>query len=350
VYVRPDEKGLKAVSASFQGHLALLEEKFSSPADLPSALRRAGATDLLNSEDMLQNLYADPRYSIDQLTFLRARLLDVWLGDWDRHEKQWSWATMPQPHGRTRYLPLPKDRDQVFYRFDDGALPWFASRPFIAPQFQTFKPKYGNIRGLVQQATFIDQRSLSQRTRADFQQMARAVQARLPDSLIERAVRRFPPAVFALEGPRTMAALQARRETLPEAADKFYLAMARQPVVSGTTRPERFEVRRFADSVVVRIFASVLGADSLRYRRTFLPAETHRIRLDGLSGSDVFDIQTPGRVPRIHLLFLDGPDTNVVRRTGSARRLRFFAEGRGKRQRAAVRPRFLAAPKHSNDE
>lgn len=52
-------------------------------------------------------------------------MLDAWLGDWDRHAGQWTWAQVPAPGapaGRFRYQPVPKDRDMVFYRAADGSL------------------------------------------------------------------------------------------------------------------------------------------------------------------------------------------------------------------------------------
>ncbi len=122
---------------------------------------------------MLKRVYENASHSIDEPEFLRARLLDVWLGDWDRHEGQWDWAEFKQADGRVRYQAIPKDRDQVYFRFDDGLVPWLVSLPFIVPRFQTFKANYGNVAGLVQQGSFIDQRGLAQMTRADFRRMAR---------------------------------------------------------------------------------------------------------------------------------------------------------------------------------
>ena len=324
VYVRADENGLGEISGRFQGQLALLEEKYNSPASRSPAL--SAASDLLDGPEMLQQVYADPRQRIDQQAFLRARLLDVWLGDWDRHEGQWNWAAFREKDGRTRYQAIPKDRDQVFFRFADGLLPWLVSRSIIAPKFQTFSTHYGNVRGLVKQAVFIDQRGLNACTRADFRRVATALQARLPDSLIRRALHRLPPTVYQLVGDETADALRARRAALPAAAAEFYRGLARRPVVGGTAQAERFVVRRTADSVTVAVFAPSLGADSLRYRRTFFPGETAQITLDGLGGNDVFDIQTAAAQPagHIRLMLIGGPGADRVYYTGTARRVRYY--------------------------
>ncbi|MBD2768989.1 hypothetical protein IC235_13940 [Hymenobacter sp. BT664] len=341
VYVRDDETGLGAMSERFRGKVALLEEKYAVLASRTPDL--AGATGFVDSEGMLQNVYAHPCYALDQLAFLRARLLDVWLGDWDRHEGQWQWAAFPEAAGRVQYRPIPKDRDQVYFKLDDGLVPWLLTR--LAPQFQTFKAHYGNVAGLVKQARFIDHRGLSQLTRADFQRLAADLQRRLPDSLIDQALRRLPPAVFALEGPHLAAALKARREALPQAADAFYLTLAHSPVLGGTAEPERFVVHRYPDSTTVQVFSATLahlrpGGDSLRFRRTYLTPETRRLTLEGLGGDDVFEVITTGAGRPIRLRLFGGPGHDQLRLQGSPQRLALFDDAADMRADAGPRPQL----------
>ena len=230
-YVLAAEPALGPAAAQFGGKLTLLEEKFDGPQNLTPAF--GSATDLLDSEDMLRRRYLDPTHRIDQVAFARARLLDLWIGDWDRHEGQWQWAEYAGPR-QTLYQPVPKDRDQAFFRFDDGALPWLMSRKWAVRKFRTFKPRYEDIGGLTKNARFIDARGLNAVTRAQFQTLALDLQSRLTDSVIAAAVRRLPPPVYALEGPRLAAALRARRAALPAAADQFYHLLARCVTVAGT--------------------------------------------------------------------------------------------------------------------
>jgi hypothetical protein len=328
VYVRPDETGLGAQSELFQGKLALLEEKFNARASATPDL--AGATGFAGGEAMLKQVYRHPTHYIDQPAFLRARLLDVWLGDWDRHEGQWSWAEFREAGGRVRYLGIPKDRDQVYFRFDDGMIPWLAARRGIAPKFQTFRNEYNSIVGLVHQAQFIDQRALSRMTRADFARTALDLQRRLPDSVIARALRRLPPAVQALESARLGAALRARRASLPQAADAYYRTLARTPVVGGTARAERFVVYRYADSTTVSVFSALEkqqpAGNFLHFQRTYFPAETRYISLSGLGADDIFEITTtPGARP-MRLRLYGGAGHDELRLQGSAHRLRCYDE------------------------
>ena len=347
VYVRADEQGLGSMSERFWGKLALLEEKYSTRTARTPDL--AGATNFVGSEAMLNGVYEHPRHFIDQAEFLRARLFDVWLGDWDRHERQWQWASFAEPGGRVRYRGIPKDRDQVYFRFDDGLIPWLASRRFIAPQFQTFAPKYNNVAGLVRQARFIDQRGLAQLARADFRRVARDLQRRLPDTLIERAMRRLPPAVRALEGQRIGAALKARRQSLPQAAEAFYLSLAREPTLGGTAQAERFEVHRYPDSTTVRVFSAGRSRpeadDSLRFQRTYFASETRKLSLEGLGGDDVFEVTTTGAGRPLALVLHGGPGHDQLRLHGSGSGLQLYDNAPDLRAAGAPPPR-LPPKKH----
>lgn len=72
------------------------------------------ADDILNTQDLLLEVRESKDAYVDEDMFIRARLLDMLLGDWDRHEGQYEWAEFEDEDGKKRYLPIAKDRDQVF--------------------------------------------------------------------------------------------------------------------------------------------------------------------------------------------------------------------------------------------
>ncbi|GAB3847029.1 hypothetical protein GCM10028822_07860 [Hymenobacter terrigena] len=307
-YVRADDPAFQTDSLRhFRGQLAYLEEKAAPTTPPPAAV--------VNSTKAFAAAFASPEQRFVPADLLRARLLDGWLGDWDRHPGQWSWAVM-RPTESTpaaaALVPLPKDRDMVLYRLDDGALGWLIGHVFLR-HWATFGPKYKNPAGLLGSGHYLDQRILNGLSRAQFRAAAVAMQQRLPDSLIARAIHRLPPAAFALEGPRTIAALQARRAALPALADGFYLGLAKRPRIGGTAQAERFTIRRYADSTVVIVESIAAGASAAPLlHRAFLPAETRLIQLEGLAGDDVFTVEERGasaaRKPAIRIYGGAGKD------------------------------------------
>jgi hypothetical protein len=69
----------------------------------------AGAERVAGTDRVLKHLDEDPAgHRVDARAFLEARLVDVLMGDWDRHEGQWGWARYG-PEGRYRWVPVPEE-------------------------------------------------------------------------------------------------------------------------------------------------------------------------------------------------------------------------------------------------
>lgn len=155
----------------------------------------------------------------------------------------------------------------------------------------------------MQQGHYLDEHGLISLTAGQFRAAAAAMQGQLTDAAIDAALRRLPPAAYALEGPYLAGAPRQRRAALPHVAAVLYRRLSRRPTVDGTAQAERFVVRRHADSATVAVYAPALGPDSLLLARTFFGRETKAIALEGLEGADVFEVTEVGpraaRGPRL---------------------------------------------------
>jgi hypothetical protein len=285
--------------------LFLLEEKFSdrSVAAFKSALG------VYNSVEMLDQHFRYANHLIDQRSFLRCRLFDMLLGDWDRHEGQWNWIAFPAGR-QVWYKPIPKDRDQAFSRYRDGLLPWLLTRDFALRKFGHFDAELENITPFTVNGGFLDERALNALHREDFLQAARALQTALTDQVIDQAVKQFPPPIYKLAGKDTADKLKQRRQQLPRAALAYYRHLARNVVVTGTDEREKFVVKRINDrQTLVQVFQPVGGKC---YQRFFNREETDSITLHGLAGDDEFDLS--GKVAQgITIKVVGGLGADVIR-------------------------------------
>ncbi|GGK84127.1 hypothetical protein GCM10011405_35040 [Rufibacter glacialis] len=291
VYVLPADQSFKQYSNLFGNKLFLLEEKFSTKTSLTEKF--GAASDLVSSEEMLQQRFGSSRHRIDQWAFARARLLDLLISDWDRHEGQWDWAVYAQEN-EFWYKPVPKDRDQALCRYDDGLIPWLATRKFAARKFESFHEEFKDVFGLTINAAFLDARALSEVSLVDFRRLAREMQLALSDSVLREAVRQMPPSVYDLVGEDTFQKLRSRRQLLVQTAEEYYKILAKEVAVVGSDEPERFVVQRLSQGrTVVEVFR--LGKGNMNgaklYSRTFFASETERINLYGLKGHDIFDLK-----------------------------------------------------------
>lgn len=287
VYVLPSDTTFGKHSDKFQDRVFMIEEKYNDENTITPML--GNAVDIAGSGKMLKKRFGKDNHFIDQREFARARLFDLLINDWDRHEGQWEWAVYEDGDNK-RYRAIPKDRDNAFFKFDDGIIPWLFSRKWAIRKFETFGPRYKDVYALMMNARFIDSRALTELAAEDYQQLATELQAALTDDVIERAVRQFPPKVYKQLGEETVSILKSRRDLLPQAAQEFYLHLAKNPLVIGTDEEERFEVERLNnEETSVKVIR--LSDDKQVYHRVFKRSETKQITLHGLAEDDEFEVK-----------------------------------------------------------
>lgn len=127
LYYIPKQTALKDYNEDFGDELYMIEEH---AGDGHGDLASYGYSNELKSTDsMLEDLRDDEKYSVDSELYLRARLFDMVLGDWDRHVDQWRWAEFKDENsGKVTYRPVPRDRDMVFSKHGDGVFMNLATR------------------------------------------------------------------------------------------------------------------------------------------------------------------------------------------------------------------------------
>ena len=289
VYVGADG-GLGKFKGEYGNALYLLEER-------PDGDQRAVASfghspRVVNSAHMLAELRRQPGCHVPARAYLRARLLDLLLGDWSRREDQWRWASFPEP-GRVAYRPVPRDRDQAFFLFDDGLITRLVS--WFAPKYQTFRGsiQLENVEGLTTTARALDRTLLTSLSSADFRQVADSVRAALGDAVLARAFAQGPPETRAAIAAQFVPLLRARREQLPAVAQRYFELLNREAWLIGTDQAERFVLSGAGGGLLrVQMLARRPGRpDSLLLARTFAVPITKTLDLYGLGGDDRFELR-----------------------------------------------------------
>ncbi len=275
--VMPDDPRLGEFRAEFAGLLGTIEIRPTEGSDDDPGF--AGADRIIGTDDLFERLERGPENRVDSRSFLAARLLDIYLGDWDRHQDQWRWARFGEPP--FEWQPIPRDRDQAFTRLD-GFLLWLAR--FNQPQLVGFGDEYPPMRNLTWNARDLDRRLLVDLERPVWDSIAGGLQARLTDSVIETAVERLPAAYRPLNGDALARALRRRRDRLRGASNAFYELLARHVDVHATDEDELVEVVRRDDALMEVTIRS--GASNPYYRRRLVGNETEEVRLYLHGGDD----------------------------------------------------------------
>ncbi|MDB5270298.1 MAG: hypothetical protein JWP58_3338 [Hymenobacter sp.] len=312
----PDDPGLGKFRAGYANALYLLEER--ADGDQRSTASFGHSPDVVNTRHMLATLRQRPGAQVAARAYLRARLLDMWLGDWSRREDQWRWASFPQA-GRVSYRPIPRDRDQAFFLFDDGVVTRLVS--WFVPKYHSFHEhiRLSTVAGLTTTARALDQTLLASLSAEDFRQEADSLRRRLTDVAIAQALTKGPAETRASIAARFGPLLRARRAQLPAVAQQYYENLAREAWVLGTDRAERFVLSGAGPN---RLRVQVLArrpnqADSLVSERVYDRKVTRQLDLFGLAGDDVFEFK-PTMASGFALRIYDGNGHDKILTTAAA--------------------------------
>lgn len=280
VYVPHDSAALGEFYKDFSGTLVLMEERAD---DNWEHLETFGySKEIKGTEKMLENIGEKQDKWVDQESYLRARLLDMLIGDWSRREDQWRWAEFEE-EGNTIYRPVPRDRDHAFFKFKDGLFTWLAH--FAKPNFHHFSPKIKRVKALNNAAGRIDRVLLNELTFDDWQRIAQEFYEEVSEKDIENAVEKLPAAIFELEGEQLIKRLESRRGDILRAATRYYEILSDEVTVQGTDKDEEFIISAISPEEVEVKVVSLKDGKHL-YSRKFYANETRKVILLGLGGDD----------------------------------------------------------------
>ncbi len=313
LYLLPDDSRLGEFRPEFAGLMGFLEDRVGGSRSVPA--HWGGATEIIDTDSLLARMARGPDDRVETRFFLTARLLDVLIGDWDRHAGQWSWARFGDVVPR-RWVPIPQDRDQAFAKYD-GVLLTVARQ--TAPQLTNFGANYPYLAGATWNGRDLDRRLLVELEWPVWESTAIGLQSALSDQVINEAVRALPPEHYALAGAKLAASLRSRRDHLLKAARGYYDLLAKQVDVHATDADDEASLTRESDGAVELTLAEPGKADDPYFRRRFDPA-TREVRLFLDGGDDRAVVRGGGGGPMLRVLAGEGQDRLVdSTRKGSER-------------------------------
>ncbi len=287
VYI-PNTPYLRQYQDEFGDMLAILEE---DPDENHEEIASLGnAENLVGTDKLLEEMEEDNDNEVDQPEYVRARLFDMLIGDWDRHEGQWRWVEEDKPGKGKLYIPVPEDRDQAFFKAE-GVLPWLATRRWGIRNVRNFGYEYRDVIGLNLNGLTLDRAFTSKITRQEWLRIAEDIKLNVTDEVIQQAVQRWPEPIRAQSADEIVAKLKSRRDKLPQAAAEYYDFLVQYVDITGSDKHERFEIKRINNKELeVTGYKISKEGEILEplYNRTFYTDETKEVRFYGMDGQDEF--------------------------------------------------------------
>lgn len=275
VYV-PDDPAFGEFRHIFANTLSMFEER-----------EPGGFEKNIGTDDVLEKMQDDNDHRINQQAVLKARIFDMFIMDFDRHEDQWRWGTDDEGEHKT-YYPIPRDRDQAFF-INKGFIPRRVKS--YMPKFQGFKAKADNINTFNFNAIDFDRTFLNATTKKDWENKTDTVLQQMTDSVIDFAMMQQPKEIHGFSLPEIAATLKNRREYLQKEVMEYYHFLAKQVLVAGSDKDEFFDVNVLPDK---NVNITVYNLDSenkptrIIYNRLFKEDETKEVVLYGLGNKDSF--------------------------------------------------------------
>lgn len=294
LYFIPDDPAYGIYQPVFANQVVTIEEKDPS----------FDHSDTKSSFKVFDNLVEDNDNRVDQHAVLRARLLDMLLGDFDRHFDQWKFGVADTGKGKL-YYPIPRDRDQALY-YSNGLLNKWVSG-YLLPFLKGFREDIPAVKWLNWPARDFDRLFLNQLDWKEWSATIQQVQRALTDDVLAAAVSHFPKEISAGSKATVLKKLKSRRDLLMKRGEEYYKFLAQQVNVLGSNKKELFTVTPAGDGYRVQVFKRNKATDSasLMYDRTFHRGETDEVRLYGFNNDDIFNVD-PAVSSRIRLRIIGG--------------------------------------------
>lgn len=315
IYYVPKQEALAVYNNDFGDELYMIEEHVS---DGHGNLKSFGFSNTIESTDnLMKKLRKDEKYLVDSEIYLRARLFDMVIGDWDRHVDQWRWAEFKDKKTKKIiYKPIPRDRDQAFSIMGDGGLMNIATR--IVPPLKLmegFMDDVRSIKGFNSSPFSLDMMLLNKTSIAQWNKQIKLIQDNLTESVIDDAILEFPEEVRGETTVKIKRILLARIKNLPKFANDYYKALNKFSVVTGTDKDDLFEIERQVNGLTKLTASRIKNGDKGEtfFEKTYSRNDTKEIWIYGLDDEDEFKVFGAGdNMIKVRLIGGQNNDTYTI--------------------------------------
>ena len=296
LYFLPKQPGFELLGSEYGDQLYFIEERPNDAHKNFEGYNRANPAikgkieQFESTTDVFEKLKEDEKYSLDQRAFIRARIFDMLIGDWDRHNDQWRWAQYKVSDDDIRFIPIPRDRDAAFSKFDGVAIPLIQ---LILPDvrfWQSYDAEIPSIKWFNGEGNNLDRAVLNKFDYSVWMEEAQSIQASMTDAVIEDAFKNIPTEVQDENAEAIKESLKGRLQNIVKIAEVYGKRMDAIVSVHGTNKDDKFTITRLPNGkTAVTIERKLKGeTNKVFYNRTFSSQDTKEIWLYGLEDDDVF--------------------------------------------------------------
>jgi len=314
LYYIPKQNALGKYNSEFGNELYMIEERASSGHGNLASF--GFSNKLISTDDLLKELHKDEDNVLEESSYIRARLFDMLIGDWDRHEDQWRWAKFKEKK-KTVYRPVPRDRDQAFSLMADGLVLGFATKVLTnLSLMQSYDKELKNVAGFNLEPYPLDMALINESNKKDWDAQVAIIINGLTDEIIDEAFKNIPQEVNDETIAEIKEKLKGRRANLQKISDEYFLTLSKFQVVKGTDKDDWFDIERMANGETkVTGYRIKKGKKAdLFHQKTYTRNHTKEIWIYGLDDDDTFVVTGSGnKLIKIRIIGGQNKDTYNIK-------------------------------------
>jgi hypothetical protein len=308
LYYIPKQNALGHYNDDFGNSIYFIEERLSEGQEDVVSLGEGDK--IIGTLELFEELRKKDDVTIDERLYIRTRIFDNLIGDWDRHADQWKWTETEDENGKMHYRPIPRDRDQVYSDFDGFILGALTRLTPPLRFMQRYDEDYNHVKWFNDAGDDVDLAVLKNHKKEDWIEEARFIKANITEVVIEKAFSNLPPEIDQTKVSRVKKALKGRLENIEDNAINVYEYLSSCILVTGTDKDDFFTITRMPDGKT-----RILGQRNIKGKKgetfwdvTYNKDETKEIWIYGLADDDTFVIEGNGN--RTILLKIIGGNGN----------------------------------------
>lgn len=319
LYFVPKQAALDKYNNEFGDELYMIEEHASEGH---SDKANFGYSDkIISSIELFEEIHDDENKLVDERSYIRARLFDMLIGDWDRHQDQWRWIEFDE-NGKKVYRPMPRDRDQAFSIMSDGFLlgSSVSLMPLVAGGLRKYDGELKDLEGPNKSAKAMDIALISASEKQVWTEEAKHLQTTITDEVIDAAFKNIPVEVSNEASEWIKKMLISRRNNLQIISDNYYAILNKNVIITATNKDDYIEVTARENGTVTVKISRIKNDtyEDLFFERTFSPDLTKEIWIYGLDDEDIFKVIGKSRNIKIRLI---GGQNNDVYEANKAKKV-----------------------------
>lgn len=278
----PKQKTLKSFNETFGDELYYLEDRPMETEENPNKV--------IGTDEVILNLAKDEKYKMDEKAWIKARLFDMLIGDWDRHHDQWKFEAKKE-NGDVIYSPIPKDRDQAFSKYDGFITGILMEFPELK-HMQTFDNEIESIKWFNREPYPLDLVFAKNSVGKDWLEVAEFIQKNLSENDIRKAFTNLPKEVQDKVSEDLIQKLLTRKNDLQKYASAYFKFLQEKVILTGTDKKDKFVVTRLPNNETeVKIIRLKKSGEELQSSKLYSGLMTKEILLYGLDDDDEFIVE-----------------------------------------------------------